>query len=153
MAGVPSVPAAQHSPDGATMTHAPATTAAPQQRRRRTPRAAVPSAQPPRRRRRIRHAGAIAFVLVVLGVLGSAGYLALQSVYFIGTNSRGLVTMFEGVPYQLPGNIDLYNSQYVSGVSASTLSAEKRHTLLDHSLRSEGDAAALIRSLELEQLE
>ena len=28
-----------------------------------------------------------------------------------------------GVPYQLPGGIDLYNSEYVSGVSASTLSA------------------------------
>jgi serine/threonine protein phosphatase PrpC len=152
MVGVPAVPSAQHSPDGATMTPAPAATVPPPQRRR-TPRAAVPAAQPPRRRRRIRHAGAIAFVLVVLGVLGSAGYLALQSVYFIGTNSRGLVTLFEGVPYQLPGNLDLYSSQYVSGVSASTLSPEKRHTLLDHSLRSEGDAASLIRSLELEQLE
>jgi len=151
--GVPAVPGAQHSPDGATMTHAPPATAPPSQRPRRTPRAAVPAAQPPRRRRRIRHAGAIAFALVVLGLLGSAGYLALQSVYFIGTNSRGLVTLFEGVPYQLPGNLDLYSSRYVSGVSASTLSPEKRHTLLDHSLRSEGDAAALIRSLELEQLE
>jgi serine/threonine protein phosphatase PrpC len=153
MAGVPAVPAAQHSPDGATLTHAPAVSAPPAQRPRRTPRAAVPAAQPPRRRRRIRHARAIAFVLVVLGVLGSAGYLALQSVYFIGTDSRGLVTMFEGLPFQLPGNLDLYSSQYISGVSASTLSSAKRHTLLDHSLRSEGDAAALIRSLELEQLE
>jgi serine/threonine protein phosphatase PrpC len=151
--GVPAVPGAQHSPDGATMTHAPAATAPPPQRLRRTPRAAAPAAQPPRRRRRIRHAGAIAFALVVLGVLGSAGYLALQSVYFIGTDSRGLVTMFEGLPFQLPGNLDLYSSQYISGVSASTLSSAKRHTLLDHSLRSEGDAAALIRSLELEQLE
>jgi serine/threonine protein phosphatase PrpC len=153
MVGVPAVSAAQQSADGATMTHAPSATAPPSQRLRRTPRAAVPAAGPPRRRRRIRHAGAIAFVLVVLGLLGSAGYLALQSVYFIGTNSRGLVTLFEGVPYQLPGNLDLYSSQYVSGVSASTLTPEKRHTLLDHSLRSEGDAAALIRSLELEQLE
>jgi hypothetical protein len=31
-------------------------------------------------------------------------YLALQSVYFIGTNSRGLVTLFRGLPYRLPGN-------------------------------------------------
>jgi hypothetical protein len=86
-------------------------------------------------------------------VLGSAGYLALQSVYFIGTNNRGLVTLFQGLPYRLPGNLTLYSSQYVSGVSASTLSAEQRHKLLSHSLRSEGDAGALIRSLELEQVE
>jgi hypothetical protein len=86
-------------------------------------------------------------------VLGSAAYLALQSVYFIGTNGRGLVTMFEGLPYRLPGNISLYSGRYVSGVSASTLSAERRRTLLDHSLRSESNAASLIRSLELGQLE
>ena len=73
--------------------------------------------------------------------------------YFIGTNSRGLVTMFEGLPYKLPGNLTLYSSQYVSGVSASSLTPQKRHTLLDHSLRSEGDAGSLIHSLELEQLE
>ncbi len=91
--------------------------------------------------------------LVVLGLLGAAAYLVLQSVYFVGTNNRGLVTMFEGLPYRLPGNLNLYTSSYVSGVSASTLSSGKRHTLLDHSLRSEGDAAALVRSLELEQLE
>jgi serine/threonine protein phosphatase PrpC len=106
-----------------------------------------------RRRRRLRHAGVLAFALVVLGVLSSAAYLALQSVYFIGTNSRGLVTMFDGLPYRLPGNLALYSSRYVSGVSASTLSAERRRKLLNHSLRSESDAASLIRSLELGQLE
>jgi hypothetical protein len=90
---------------------------------------------------------------VVLGVLGSAAYLALQSVYFIGTNSRGLVTIYEGVPYRLPGNLDLYSSEYVSGVDASTLTPQRRRTLLDHSLRSEADAASLIRSLELGELE
>jgi hypothetical protein len=106
-----------------------------------------------RRRRRIRHAGSLLFTLVVLGLLGSAGYLALQSVYFIGTNSRGLVTLYQGLPYRLPGNLTLYSSQYVSGVSASTLSSEQRRKLLDQSLRSEGDAGGLIHSLELEQLE
>jgi hypothetical protein len=93
------------------------------------------------------------FALVVLGVLASAAYLALQSVYFIGTNSRGLVTMFQGLPYRLPGNVALYSSQYISGVSASTLSPERRHSLLDHSLRTEAEAASLVRSLELGQLE
>jgi serine/threonine protein phosphatase PrpC len=124
--------------------------------RRRLPRAAPLAYGPPaggRRRRRLRHAGVLAVLLTVLVVVGSAAYLAFQSVYFIGTNNRGLVTMFEGLPYRLPGNLALYSSQYVSGVSASTVSPEKRRTLLDHSLRSEADAASLIRSLELEQLE
>jgi serine/threonine protein phosphatase PrpC len=106
-----------------------------------------------RRRRRVRRAGGLAVALVVLGLIGSGAYLALQSVYFIGTNGRGLVTVFRGVPYRLPGNISLYSGRYVSGVSASTLTSQRRRTLLDHSLRSESNAASLIRSLELGQLE
>jgi serine/threonine protein phosphatase PrpC len=104
-------------------------------------------------RPRARRAGLLAGTLVLLGLLAAGAYLALQSVYFIGTNNRGLVTLYEGVPFKLPGNLTLYSSRYVSGVSASTLTAQRRGTLLDHSLRSEADAASLIRSLELDQLE
>jgi PPM family protein phosphatase len=127
---------------------------APPLARARVPRGAQPAAprSEARPRRRLRHAGLIAFLLTVLVVLGSGGYLAFQSVYFIGTNNRGLVTMFEGLPYRLPGNLSLYSSQYVSGVSASTLSPEKRRMLFNH-WRSETDAGSLIHSLELEQLE
>ena len=103
-------------------------------------------------RRRMRRLVPLLVVLVVLVVIASAGYLALESVYFVGTNSRGLVTLYRGVPYQLPGGIDLYSPEYVTGVSVSTLSPARRRTLLNHSLRSEGDAAGLLRSLELGQL-
>ncbi|HEX8714785.1 MAG TPA: hypothetical protein VF706_04375, partial [Solirubrobacteraceae bacterium] len=92
-------------------------------------------------------------VLAVLALIAGGAYVALQEVYFIGTNDRGLVTMFRGVPYTLPGGVSLYTSDYVSGVSASTLTAQQRHTLLDHSLRSESNAGSLVHSLELGQLE
>jgi serine/threonine protein phosphatase PrpC len=120
----------------------------------RLPRRPTPvGGRPPVRKRvRLRRTGVAAVVLVVLGLIGSGAYLGLQSIYFIGTNSRGLVTLFQGVPYQLPAGVKLYSSQYVSGVSASTLTPERRRTLLDHSLRSEANAGALIRSLELGQL-
>jgi protein phosphatase len=91
-------------------------------------------------------------VLAVLAALAAGGYLALQSVYFIGTNQRGLVTVFRGIPYELPGGVKLYSSDYVSGVSASTVPAVRRQALLDHSWRSQGDAADLVRQLELGQL-
>ncbi len=106
-----------------------------------------------RRRARLRRAGALAAVVTILAVIGAGAYVALQSVYFIGTNDRGLVTVFRGVPYRLPGNLALYNSDYVSGVSASTLATARRHTLLDHSLRSETNAGTLVHSLELGQVE
>jgi serine/threonine protein phosphatase PrpC len=123
--------------------------------RRRAPRPAPSSSARATRGRRLvlRRAGALTIVLAVLVVLGSGAYLAVQNVYFIGTNDRGLITLYQGLPYRLPGNLALYSSQYVSGVGASTLSLEKRRTLLDHSLRSEGDAGSLIHSLELGQLE
>jgi PPM family protein phosphatase len=117
---------------------------------RRPSRETRPSAH---RRRRLRRVGAVGIVLAVLALLGSGVYVASQSVYFIGTNDRGLVTLFSGFPYELPGGVKLYSKAFVSGVSASTLSAQRRRTLLDHSLRSEGNATDLIRSLELGQLE
>ncbi len=124
------------------------------QRVPRRPGEAQPDpARSARRARRRRLLGTLAVTLVVLGVLLAGGYLALQSVYFIGTDERGLVTVYRGVPVQLPAGIDLYTTTYVSGVSASTLGAGRRHRLLDHSLRSESDAASLVRSLELGQLE
>jgi PPM family protein phosphatase len=92
-------------------------------------------------------------VLVVLALLFAGGYLASQSVYFIATNGRGLVTVYRGVPYELPGSVSLYSSYYVSGVSAATLTPARRKTLLDHSLRSQSDASSLVHSLELGQLE
>jgi PPM family protein phosphatase len=121
---------------------------------RRRPRApARPSAPGRRGGRRLRGLGATAVVLAVLAVIAAGAYIALQSVYFIGTNDRGLVTIFRGVPFRLPAGLTLYSSDYVSGVGASTLPAQRRHTLLDHSLRSEANAAALVRSLERGQLE
>jgi len=136
-------------PTEAHATTATATATATAPRRPRSPAAG----SGPRRSRHARRLGVLAAVVVVLGLIVAGGLLALQSVYFIGTDSRGLVTLYQGVPYTLPGDIHLYNSEYVSGVPASTISAQRRSTLLDHSLRSEANAASLIRSLELGQLE
>ncbi len=121
----------------------------------RRPRHPSPARAPSaagRWRRRLRRARAPVVLLVILGLLASAAYLTLESVYFIGTNQRGLVTVFRGLPYELPGGIQLYSVEYVSGVGASTLPSARRQALLDHSLRSEGDAAELVRQLELGQL-
>ena len=121
----------------------------------RRPRRPAQNPQPTKKarlRRRLRRLRTLVVLSTVVGLLAAAAYLALQSVYFIGTNQRGLVTMYNGLPYELPGKIKLYTSDYVSGVSASTLVPARRQALLDHSLRSEGDAAELMRELELGQL-
>ena len=96
---------------------------------------------PRRRRRTFRR---LLVTLVVLAVLAAAvvGAVAgIRSVYFVGQDDRGLVTLYRGVPYELPFGIDLYETQYVSSVPARTLSATQRRRLLDHQLRSREDAA------------
>jgi PPM family protein phosphatase len=119
-----------------------------------TPRRPPPPNPPGTSRRgSLRRVGAVGVVVGVLALIGAGVYVASQQVYFIGTNDRGLVTLFSGFPYELPGGVKLYSKTFVSGVSASTLSAQRRRTLLDHSLRSEGNATELIRSLELGQLQ
>lgn len=101
------------------------------------------------RRRRIR-LGFPLVVVTVLLLLAAGGYLASQSVYFVATNNRGLVTIYSGFPLSLPGNLSLYSQYYVSGVPASSIPVPRRHKLLSHSLRSESNAAELVHSLELE---
>ncbi len=120
---------------------------------RRHPRRAAPTdAFVAPKRGRVRRALPLLIAAGVLAVVLAGGYLANQSVYFLGTNGRGLVTMFQGVPYELPGGVKLYTSYYVSGVSAATLDSQQRGVLVEHKLRSEGNAGALIRSLEVEEL-
>jgi serine/threonine protein phosphatase PrpC len=139
-----------HDPD-ATVVGVPAMAGPVAARAPRRPQA--PPAPARKRRARVRRAVAALSVAAVLGLIGAGAYLALTSVYFIGTNDRGLVTLYRGVPFRLPFGLALYSRNYVSGVSAGSLAPTRRHSLLDHSLRSQSNAAGLIRSLELGQLE
>jgi serine/threonine protein phosphatase PrpC len=103
-------------------------------------------ARPGRRRIRIALMTLLALVLVTGAVIGAIA--AIRSAYFIGQDDRGLVTLYRGVPYDLPFGIDLYDTQYVSSVQAARLRPFERRRLLDHELRSRDDAADLIRRLE-----
>jgi protein phosphatase len=117
-------------------------------RRREARRTGRAEARPGNRRRRFRMAliTILALVLVTGAVIGAIA--GLRSVYFIGQDDRGLVTLYRGVPYDLPFGIDLYDTQYVSSVQAARLRPFERRRLLDHELRSRDDAAGLIRRLE-----
>lgn len=116
------------------------------------PAAQVGSGSGRSRGRRLRGLRVAVVLLALLAAIVAGGYVASQSVFFIGTNSRGLVTVFRGVPYELPGGLKLYSTDYVSGVSASMLSPARRQSLLDHTWRSEKKAAELVRLLELGEL-
>ncbi|MGB9184503.1 MAG: Stp1/IreP family PP2C-type Ser/Thr phosphatase [Solirubrobacteraceae bacterium] len=103
-------------------------------------------------RRFARTAAALLTVLIVLALIGAGGYLASRQLFFVGTNSQGLVTIYRGLPYDLPFGVPLYEQFYVSGVPISVVPAARRAKLLDHHLRSQADATSLVHAAELGQL-
>jgi protein phosphatase len=85
--------------------------------------------------------------IAALAGASAATIAGLNSVYFVGSD-RGLVTLYRGLPYELPLGIDLYEKRYVSSVPVGALSPTERRRLLDHQLRSKDDATDLVRELE-----
>jgi serine/threonine protein phosphatase PrpC len=129
------------------------------QPRRQSPRLARTQGRPqtpPRRRRRserfLKPVAALVAIAAVLFVVGGGGYLASREYFFIGTNSSGVVTVFRGFPYDLPFGVHMYEQFYVSGVPVSAVPTDRRSQLLNHQLRSQGNAIGLVHAAELGQL-
>lgn len=89
---------------------------------------------------------------IVIALLLAGGYLASRQLYFIGTNSHAIVTIYRGLPYDLPGGVKLYETFYVSGTPAAAIPTDREHRFLDHHLRSQSDATKAVRALELGKL-
>jgi protein phosphatase len=87
-------------------------------------------------------------VLLVLAVAGAGIYALSRQVWFVGTNDAGLVTLYRGVPYELPFGVELYEEEYASGVPARAVPRARRQRVLDHEWRSREDAVDLVRQLE-----
>lgn len=139
-------------------TQAPAPTVAPTKRARepdppRTTTSGIRERPKRRRDSRFRRTvGGLVTLLIVIAILGGL-YLGTRSVYFLGTDDAGLVTMYRGLPYELPFGVDLYSQQYASGVPARAIPAARRKRVLDHEWRSRQDASDLVRQLERGRLE
>ena len=108
------------------------------------PRAGVPA----RRRRLPRPGFGTALIVAILVTVLAGGYLASQAVYFVGPSDDGFVTLYRGVPVELPGGLGLYQEVYVSGVSDAQLTARQRATISEQRLRSREDADDYLRQLE-----
>ena len=106
----------------------------------------------PRRSRLRRVLIALAITAAIVLPVGLAAWLAIGSVYFIGSGPQGFVAVYRGLPYELPLGVDLYTSAYLSGVPLGVVEEQRREQLLDHTLRSREDAADLVRRLEIGEL-
>jgi serine/threonine protein phosphatase PrpC len=117
------------------------------------PRAGAPPPAAPRRRRRGRRVLGLVLALILVGAVLGGFYALSRQVYFVGTNDGGLVTVYRGIPYDLPFGIQLYQQDYASGMPARAIPARRRDRVLDHEWRSRDDAVDLVRALERGQLD
>jgi serine/threonine protein phosphatase PrpC len=100
--------------------------------------------------RRFKVVAALISASIVLFLFGGGGYLATRQLFFIGTNADGIVTLYRGLPYDFI--VPFYEETYTSGLPASLVPADRRATLLNHDLRSQNAAIAVIRAAELGRL-
>ena len=124
---------------------APATTMEPPDGRE--PEPARPRRTPPRWKRRLLWAVlGLGFVTVLVG----GALYGLSRAYFVGSDSNGNVTVYQGVPFDLSDGVGLYRERYVSRLQSAQLAPEERRALFDHELLSFEEARARITVYEAE---
>ena len=115
----------------------------------RAPAVRLERAPPLRGRRRRRRYVTGVIVLVVIAAVVAGLYALDRKFWFVGTNDRGQVTLFRGLPYDLPLGISLYSQEYQSSVPVAAVSdGQQRKFVLDHHPRSEGDSVSLVHDIE-----
>jgi protein phosphatase len=114
-----------------------------------------PDKPPKTKRKRRRVPGWAIGVLAAIILVGTGFWLATQAVYFVGVDqSRGNeITIYNGLPIDLPLGIDLYRRYQGSGVTLESVPVARRKTFTDHKLRSKDDAENLVIQLARGQIE
>ncbi len=110
--------------------------------------------QPERRRGDEGHPGrnallAVVALLLIVALLGAAVWGLWRS-HFVGAEPDGHVAVYQGVPWNLVGNVKLYRAVYVSPLLTAQLSQAERKRLFDHHLSGENAARAKVRRYERE---
>jgi serine/threonine protein phosphatase PrpC len=101
---------------------------------------------PPRRTKR--------WILILLAVialfvgLAALALWGLSRAHFVGATQDGRVAVYQGVPWDLVGDVKLYRETYVSRLLTVQLSPSERAELFDHDLTGEQAAIARIRPYE-----
>ena len=119
---------------------------------RKQPRPARGSAPARRRRRRPRVAVGPILVLFLVACVVLGAYYASQTVYFVGASNDGFVTVYRGLPYDLPAGLHLYSVNYESGTPVDELTPAQQKTITEHKLRAKNDAQDLVTQLETGEL-
>ena len=87
-------------------------------------------------------------IVILLVLFGSALFVAMRGVFFVGLDANRTVTIYRGLPYIGPFGVKLYTRDYTSGVRIDQVPADRQKTFTNHKLRSLDDATDLVKQLE-----
>ena len=90
----------------------------------------------------------VVLLLVTVLIAGALGVWGLWRSHFVGAESNGHVAVYQGVPWNIAGNLHLYRTVYESPLLVAQLSRQERRKLFDHSLRSKSSALDEVRKYE-----
>jgi PPM family protein phosphatase len=107
------------------------------------------SARP--RRRRLRAAAKLLAIAAILAAVAFGAWYGNRQVWFLGSDESGRVSLYRGLPYELPFGIDLYQERYASPVQTAGLPPQRRDAVSGHEIRSRVDAVSLIEDIERSQ--
>jgi PPM family protein phosphatase len=130
---------------GLTTTEVRRRAAADAARQRRDDAAAV---RPGRRRKIVKRAAGVIALLVVIGAIVFGATYSLRHIWFLGTDESGRVTLYRGVPYELPFGIKLWDERYSAPVQTEALPPKRQDAVTGHGLRSHADASKLLEEIE-----
>jgi serine/threonine protein phosphatase PrpC len=99
----------------------------------------------PRRRRIFTAVGLLLVLLAAIAVV----WVVDRQFWFVGTNDSGQVTLYQGLPYDLPLGLSLYTTERTTKVPAAAIKdARQRSYVIKHHPRGHGDSLDLVRQIE-----
>jgi len=90
----------------------------------------------------------VTLLLLLVLIASALGVWGLWRSHFVGAESNGHVAVYQGVPWNIAGNLHLYRTVYQSPLLVAQLSRTERRKLFDHSLRSKSSALDEVRKYE-----
>jgi PPM family protein phosphatase len=92
----------------------------------------------------------IVLTLLAIAILLACAFAVwgLWRSHFVGAEADGHVAVYQGLPWNIAGNVHLYRTVYVSPLLAAQLSQPERKKLFDHSLESKSSAVGKVRRYE-----
>jgi protein phosphatase len=103
------------------------------------------------RGRRLRSAAKLLAVAALLAAVAFGAWYGNRQVWFLGSDESGRVSLYRGLPYELPFGVELYREHYASPVQADALPPKRRDAVSGHAIRSREDAVSLVEDIERSQ--